>query len=106
VTYGSSKLQAHRRILGDLVSRQLNLNDDVHVPYRGSIRAERPVKWRGKSTAYGDPGDLIQPYCCRLRIWPLGPARSKFAPGVPTFGELRGGSGARLVGVYITRGGG
>lgn len=104
VTYGSPAAGAPPHFVGDLVSRQLNLNM-THVPYRGSTPALNDLYGGQINALVVTLGDLIQPAKAgRLRILASsGPARSKFAPGVPTFGEL-GVAGLEVrdwFGVYI-----
>lgn len=89
VTYGSPAAGAPPHFVGDLVSRKLGLNM-THVPYRGSTPALNDLFGGQINALVVSLGDLLQSAKAgRVRILASsGPARSRFAPQVPTFAEL------------------
>ncbi len=88
VTYGSPAAGAPPHFVGDVLSRFLAL-EMTHVPYRGGTAALTDLIGGQISGVVLTLGDLIQPAKAgRLRLLAsTGPARSKFAPDVPTFSE-------------------
>ena len=104
VTYGSPAAGAPPHFVGDVLSRSLGLNM-THVPYRGGAPALNDLMGGQISAIVLTLGDLIQPAKAgKLRLLAsTGPARSRYAPDVPTFTE-QGVSGLDMrdwFGVYI-----
>lgn len=90
VTYGSPAAGAPPHLVGDVVSRSLGLSM-THIPYRGATPALNDLMGGQISALVLTLGDLVQQAKAgRLRVLASsGPARSKFAPDVPTFTELK-----------------
>ena len=90
VTYGSPAAGAPPHFVGDLLSRQFNLQM-THVPYRGGAPAMTDLIGGQISAVVLTLGDLIQPAKAgKIRILASsGPVRSPFATDVPTFGEQK-----------------
>ena len=90
VTYGSPAAGAPPHFVGDLLSRQFNLQM-THVPYRGGAPAMTDLIGGQISAVVLTLGDLIQPAKAgKIRVLASsGPARSPFAADVPTFGEQK-----------------
>lgn len=90
VTFGSPAAGAPPHLVGDVVSRSLGLNM-THVPYRGATPALNDLMGGQISALVLTLGDLVQQAKAgRLRLLASsGPARSKFAPDLPTFTELK-----------------
>ncbi|MES2943280.1 MAG: Bug family tripartite tricarboxylate transporter substrate binding protein [Pseudomonadota bacterium] len=90
VTFGSPSAGAPPHFVGDALSRSLGLNM-THVPYRGGTPALNDLMGGQISALVLTLGDLIQQAKAgRLRLLASsGPARSKFAPDLPTFAEQK-----------------
>lgn len=90
VSFGSPAAGAPPHFVGDLLSRQFNLNL-THVPYRGGAPALADAMGGQISALVLTLGDLLQPAKAgKLRILAsTGSVRSPFAPDVPTFGEQK-----------------
>ena len=89
VTFGSPAAGAPPHFVGDLLSRQLDL-DLTHVPYRGGPPALNDVMGGTISAVVLSVGDMLQAsQAGKLRVLAAtGPVRSRYAPAVPTFAEL------------------
>lgn len=90
VSFGSPSAGAPPHFVGDVVSRSLGLNM-THVPYRGATPALNDLMGGQISALVLTLGDLVQQARAgRLRLLASsGPARSRFAPDLPTFAELK-----------------
>lgn len=104
VTYGSPAAGAPPHFVGDLLSRSLGLGM-THVPYRGATPALNDLMGGQISSLVLTLGDLIQQSKAgRLRMLAAsGPARSRFAPDLPTFAEqkISGLTQRDWFGIYI-----
>ena len=90
VTYASPAAGSPPHFVGDAMARALNLNL-THVPYRGGAPALNDLMGGQIAAAVLSLGDMIQhEKAGRLRLLAgSGPARSKFAPDLPTFAEQK-----------------
>ena len=90
VTYGSPAAGAPPHFVGDLLSRQFNLQM-THVPYRGGAPAMTDLIGGQISAVVLTLGDLIQPAKAgKLRLLAAtGASRSVFSPETPTFAEQK-----------------
>ena len=90
VTYGSPAAGAPPHFVGDLLSRQFNLQM-THVPYRGGAPAMNDLIGGQISAVILTLGDLIQPAKAgKLRLLAAtGATRSPFSPETPTFAEQK-----------------
>ena len=90
VTYGSPAAGAPPHFVGDLLSRQFNLQM-THVPYRGGAPAMTDLIGGQISAVVLTLGDLIQPAKAgKLRLLAAtGATRSTFSPETPTFAEQK-----------------
>ncbi len=90
VTYGSPAAGAPPHFVGDAMSRALGL-DMTHAAYRGGTPALNDVMGGQISAVVLTLGDMIQhAKAGKLRLLAAsGPARSRFAPDVPTFAEQK-----------------
>lgn len=88
VAYGSPAAGAPPHFVGDLLNRTLSLGM-THAPYRGGGPAMNDLMGGSLSAAVLTLGDMVQnAKAGRLRLLASsGPARSRFAPAVPTFTE-------------------
>ena len=104
VTYGSPAAGAPPHFVGDVLSRSLGLGM-THVPYRGATPALNDLMGGQISSLVLTLGDLIQQSKAgRLRMLAAsGPARSRFAPELPTFAEqkIAGLTQRDWFGIYI-----
>ena len=104
VTYGSPAAGAPPHFVGDVLSRSLGLGM-THVPYRGATPALNDLMGGQISALVLTLGDLIQQSKAgRLRMLAAsGPARSRFAPELPTFAEqkIAGLTQRDWFGIYI-----
>jgi tripartite-type tricarboxylate transporter receptor subunit TctC len=104
VSFGSPAAGAPPHFVGDALSRSLGLGM-THVPYRGGTPALNDLMGGQISALVLTLGDMVQhAKAGKLRLLAVsGPARSKFAPDVPTFAE-QNVSGLEMrdwFGVYI-----
>jgi tripartite-type tricarboxylate transporter receptor subunit TctC len=90
VSYGSPAAGSPPHFVADAMGRTLGLNL-THVPYRGGAPALNDLMGGQLDSAVLTLGDMIQhEKAGRLRLLAgSGPARSKFAPDLPTFGEQK-----------------
>jgi tripartite-type tricarboxylate transporter receptor subunit TctC len=90
VNYGSPAAGAVPHFVGDALSRSLGLGM-THVPYRGGAPALNDLMGGQLSSLVLTLGDMLQhAKAGRLRLLAAtGPARSKFAPDLPTFAEQK-----------------
>lgn len=90
VTFGSPAAGAPPHFVGDALSRALGLGMS-HVPYRGGTPALNDLMGGQISALVLTLGDMVQhAKAGKLRLLAAtGPARSKFAPDVPTFAEQK-----------------
>ena len=88
VSFGSPAAGAPPHFVGDALSRSLGLGM-THVPYRGGTPALNDLMGGQISALVLTLGDMVQhAKAGKLRLLAVsGPARSKFAPDVPTFAE-------------------
>ncbi len=104
VTFGSPSAGAPPHFVGDVLSRSQGLGM-THVPYRGATPALNDLMGGQISALVLTLGDLIQQSKAgRLRILAAsGPARSRFAPELPTFAEqkIAGLAQRDWFGVYV-----
>jgi tripartite-type tricarboxylate transporter receptor subunit TctC len=104
VSFGSPAAGAPPHFVGDALSRSLRLNL-MHVPYRGGAPALNDLMGGQIASLVLTLGDMIQhAKAGRLRLLAAsGPARSKFAPDIPTFAEqqVKGLEMRDWFGVYI-----
>lgn len=90
VSYGSPAAGSPPHFVGDVLSRTMGL-EMTHVPYRGGGPAINDVMGGQLAAAVLTLGDMItHAKAGRIRLLAAsGPARSKFAPDVPTFTEQK-----------------
>ena len=90
VTYGSPAAGSPAHFVGDSLSRALAL-EMTHVPYRGGAPALNDLMGGQVSSVILTLGDMVQhEKAGKLRLLAgTGPARSKFAPELATFGEQK-----------------
>lgn len=90
VTFGSPAAGAPPHFVGEALSRSLGIGM-VHVAYRGGTPALNDLMGGQISALVLTLGDMIQhAKAGKLRLLAsTGPARSKFAPDVPTFAEQK-----------------
>ncbi len=90
VSYGSPAAGAPPHFVGDALNRALGL-DMMHVPYRGGAPALNDLMGGTLPSLVLTLGDVIQQAeAGKLRLLACsGPARSAFAPEVPTFTEQK-----------------
>lgn len=90
VSYGSPAAGAPPHFVGDALGRALGL-EMTHVPYRGGAPALNDLMGGQLTAVVLTLGDMVQhAKAGKLRLLASsGPARSKFAPQVPTFAEQK-----------------
>ena len=90
VSFGSPAAGAPPHFVGDALSRTLGLGM-MHVPYRGGVPALNDLMGGQISALVLTLGDMVQhAKAGKLRLLASsGPARSRFAPDVPTFAEQK-----------------
>lgn len=90
VTFGSPAAGSPPHFVGDAVSRRLGLGM-THVPYRGGGAALNDLQGGQISAVVLTLGDMIQhAKAGRLRLLAAsGPARSRYAPDLPTLTEQK-----------------
>ena len=104
VSYGSPAAGAPPHFVGDALDRALGLNM-THIPYRGGALAMNDMLGGQLAAAVLTLGDMLpNARAGKLRLLASsGPARSRFAPQVPTFAEqgIAGLEQRDWFGVYI-----
>jgi tripartite-type tricarboxylate transporter receptor subunit TctC len=90
LSYGSPAAGSPPHFVGDALNRTLGL-DMTHTPYRGGAPALNDLMGGQLTAAVLTLGDMIQhDKAGRLRLLAgSGPARSRFAPQLPTFAEQK-----------------
>ena len=90
VSYGSPAAGSPAHFAGDVMNRALEL-DLTHVPYRGAAPMLNDLMGGQVAGGILTLGDMVQQEKAgKLRLLAsTGPARSRFAPTLPTFGEQK-----------------